>query len=75
LQQYCKYGTHHGGRAANSGTNFHVLPSFNEMSLTPVNFEEKNAEQQYAFGTICSVSGTFLRAFTQNIITVMLHKN
>jgi len=30
-----------GGSAANSGTIFHVLPTFNETSLTLANFEDR----------------------------------
>jgi len=41
LLHYRKHGTHHGGRAANSGNIFQFLPTFNEMSLTSVNFEDK----------------------------------
>jgi hypothetical protein len=35
LLQYFKHGTFHSRKAAKSGTIDHVLPIFNEMSLTP----------------------------------------
>jgi hypothetical protein len=40
LLHYCTHGTLHGGRAVKSGTIFHVLPSFNETSLTSENSED-----------------------------------
>jgi len=41
LLHYCKHATLHGGTVSKSGTIFQVLPTFNETSLTSVNFEDR----------------------------------